>query len=93
MNEIEDFIHRRFCAENENWLTGNCYYMAVIICHRFPFLSVYYDPIDGHFVAGTGNQFYDARGAVSVHAETIPFDTLQQLDNTWYERIVRDCIK
>lgn len=35
MNKIEEFINRRF-PNDCNWLSGNCYYFAIILKDRFP---------------------------------------------------------
>lgn len=90
MDETLDFIQRRF-SKDCHWLDGNCYYFAVILCTRFPHLSLYYAPIAGHFVAGHDGEFYDWRGR---YEDEIPilFDEIKESDHAWYARIVRDCI-
>lgn len=60
-NEVVEFIRRRFKSDS-NWLDGNCYYFAVILCERFPIFNIYYAPVAGHFVAGYNGEFYDWRG-------------------------------
>lgn len=59
--EILDFIKRRF-PKDSNWLDGNCYWFAFILCERFPNLQIYYEPVRGHFVAGTPSRYYDWTG-------------------------------
>ena len=62
--EILDFIQRRFGQTDANWLNGNCYYFALILCKRFPWLKVYYEPVRGHFLAGTPSRYFDWTGRV-----------------------------
>lgn len=62
INEVEDFIERRF-SKNCEFTTGNCYWFAVVLTTRFPKLKIYYDTINGHFLAvdildGTAYDFY-----------------------------------
>ena len=61
MNEIEEFIKRRF-SNDCNWLYGNCYYFALILCYRFPYLEKIYYPIEGHWVVSDGEYAYDFNG-------------------------------
>ena len=47
---VVDFIEKRFPSTNDaNWMNGNCYWFARILCDCFPFLQIGYDPIIGHF--------------------------------------------
>ena len=89
--EILDFIKRRFPVDC-NWCSGNCYWFAVILTKRFPYLSIYYEPILGHFVAGANNKYYDCTGECRFEDEPILFSTLKDSDPLWYERLVKDCI-
>ena len=91
MYEILDFIHRRW-RKDANWLDGNCYWFARILQTRFPFLELYYLPIDGHFVCGDGENFYDWTGVVQL--EEIPwlFSDIEEQEPNWYNRIWRDCV-
>ena len=90
-DEIIDFLERRW-QDDAKFTKENCYYFAVVLKARFPWLDVYYEPVDGHFVAGDGEHFYDW---VSEYTEGSPilFDEIQEADHAWYECIVRDCIK
>ena len=91
-NEIIKFISKRW-KNDCHWLDGNCYYFSLILCHRFPNLQIYYLPIDGHFVAGDGQNFYDWTGELNLIGETIyKFSDIEKFDDLWYERIVRDCV-
>ena len=89
-NEVVEFIRRRFKADS-NWLDGNCYYFAVILCERFPIFNIYYAPVAGHFVAGYTGEFYDWRGK---YDEEIPvfLSDIEKEDPAWYRIIVRDCV-
>ena len=57
--QIKDFINRRF-TQNCNWQNENSYYFAKILTARFPKLCLYYSPVQGHFVAGHDDIFYDS---------------------------------
>ena len=46
MDEIEEFINRRF-KQDCDWLTGNCYYFAATLKIRFPYLEIVYFPVAG----------------------------------------------
>lgn len=64
-DSVLEFIKRRFPNDlSSNWLTGNCYYFAVILRERFLTKSptIYYDVIHGHFLTLIGDKLYDASG-------------------------------
>lgn len=90
-DEVLDFISRRFANTNANWLTGNCYWFAQLLCVRFPYLKIYYMPIEGHFVAGTPSRYYDWTGLNTMAEKPILFQEIQQTDPQWAARILRDC--
>lgn len=90
MAEILEFIQRRF-SDNCHWLDGNCYYFAVILCERFDKLAIYYEPIEGHFVAGDGELFYDWLG-LYISKKLIPLDKIKEEDPSWYKILIRDCV-
>ena len=89
---IEEFIKRRFSLDC-HWLDGNCYWFASILVKRFPFLQLYYEPIEGHFYAGKGSNFYDWRGKIEPKYKPILFSEIRKNDNLFYKHIIRDCIK
>jgi len=95
--EVKDFIDRRFKIDCQ-WMGGNCYYFSLILADRFKVYSpcVYYDPIDGHFLCGIGNRFYDFTGEHKYDKSDVEkfykWDELKELDCTWYSRIVRDVL-
>ena len=94
MDKVEEFIQRRFPATADaNWLNGNCYWFAKILCTRFPFLEMYYLPIEGHFVAGDSDthQYYDWSGLVSLQETPLLISSIAFADPTWCKRILRDC--
>jgi len=92
MKEILEFINRRFGKTNANWLNGNCYWFAYILCSRFPELEMYYEPIFGHFVAGDGKTYYDWTGIFESDYSIVKFSDIQKEDPLWYNRIIRDCM-
>lgn len=89
---ILNFIRRRF-SKDCNWLNGNCYWFAHILCERFPDLDIYYEPIEGHFYAGDGNLFYDWFGAHAHKPDDkrIKLSVIHTKDPLWYARLIRDC--
>ena len=90
MNCVEEFIKRRFPTDC-NWTTGNCYYFAIILKDRFNG-TLYYDPIEGHFLCKIESEYYDYTGKVHVDSSKIYcWEYLKYFDNLYYERIVRDC--
>lgn len=90
MDETLDFIQRRF-SQDCHWLDGNCYYFALILCSRFPHLSLYYAPIAGHFVAGYDSNYYDWHGK---YEDEIPilFTEIEHTDPKWYKMIIDGCV-
>ena len=90
---ILNFIERRF-SQDCNWQDGNCYYFAKILTARFPELCIYYLPVQGHFVAGQDNIFYDSTGEVTLweNEKPIKWDTLKDQDPLYAFRVARDCI-
>lgn len=93
MNEIEQFIEIRFSDTDAHWFDGNCYYFAVILNHRFPELQIYYEPITGHFVAGDGNNFYDAHGKYETEYTPILYEKIIKEEPSWNRSIYEGCIK
>ena len=91
MDEIEEFISRRWSTSDAHWLSGNCYWFAQILIMRFPYLRLYYLPAEGHFVAGTPSRYYDATGRNLSKEKPILFDEIKQTDPAWAERLLRDC--
>ena len=91
--EVLDFIKRRFGDTDARWQDGNCYWFAKILVERFPWLKIYYDTMEGHFVAGIpGGPFFDSRGYAS-DGESIylRLDDIRDNDKLWYDRLMRDC--
>ena len=89
--EILEFLHRRF-PNDQNWLTGNCYWMAHILAQRFN-LPIYYDPVIGHFFVGESEYgpFYDWTGRMPQPKHYLKLTDLKNMDETWYDRLMRDC--
>jgi hypothetical protein len=91
INEVVEFIRRRF-PQDCNWTNGNCWWFAAILIARFPYLSIYYLAIQGHFVAGALNTYFDWTGQIFPEENPISFKEIEKIDKTWYERLVRDCV-
>lgn len=90
--EILNFIKRRF-SDNCNWLDGNCYYFSLILLSRFPDGKIYYDVINGHFIYGIDNKFFDWSGEILPDGYLVEWNKFKEYESLQYEIIVRDCIK
>lgn len=106
--DVIEFVARRFpnAKEDLHWVSGNCYYFAVILKTRFPLGHIIYDVIDGHFLFLYNNLLIDASG--STYIDTVPiigddnfkitdtlivWDYFDKYDSLQYQRIIRDCIE
>ena len=89
-SEILDFIKRRWAIDS-NFCTGNCLWFATILKIRFPTLKIYYLPIEGHFIAGKDNTYYDWSGELELKEVPILFDYIKEKDPLWYSHLIRDC--
>ena len=90
--EILDFIQRRWLPDAK-FLNGNCLWFAIILQTRFPALQIYYLPIEGHFVAGIDNEYYDWAGEKELEEEPILLDEIEKYDPLWFGRLMRDCFE
>ena len=95
MDRIEEFIHRRFSQDCE-WISGNCYYFAIILKSRFAG-SIVYDLIDGHFLfMDLEHKLYDWTGLrddIYYDGDRIvDWQSYADIDLLHYKRIRRDCI-
>ena len=88
MNEIEQF-NKRF--KDNNWLDGNCYYYALILKDRFGG-RIIYDPVVGHFLVKIENKCYDYLGCHKLPETYYDWEELKNIDESYYNRIKRDCI-
>ena len=91
MDEVEKFIEKRFGDTDAHWTDGNCYWFAQILIMRFPYLQLYYLPIEGHFVAGTPSRWYDAKGKNFSKEKPMLFEEIKKTDPLWAEHVLRDC--
>lgn len=89
-NEILKFIKKRFPYDC-NWLSGNCYYFALILHNRFSNSEIYYDDIKGHFITKIQEQFYDWTGLVKPK-HVIKWTGYKKVDRLHYNRIKRDVL-
>ena len=90
-DQVAEFIQRRWTNNNSTFLNGNCYWFARILQLQFPYLSIFYLPIEGHFIAGNLGKYYDATGAVVPQEEPILLSDIRRKDYTWYSRLLKNC--
>lgn len=88
--QVLSFLARRF-PNAEPWVTGNCYWMAIILSERFDG-KIYYNPVENHFITKIGPDFYDARGLYVPTEETYLWDTYKNFDYLETQRILEGCI-
>ena len=63
-----------------------CYYFKI----RFPELEIYYLPIQGHFIVGKDNSYYDWTGKIKIE-EPFLLNNIKQKDPLWYSHLIRGC--
>lgn len=105
VEQILDFIAHFKGSENV-FLNGCCYWFAWILQQRFPFLTIYYESTEGHFVAMMWSveygfncvrdmpYFFDIRGDVSElyrGKALTAMPLIYEFDNKWYKKLMRDC--
>lgn len=88
--KIERFIQKRF-PDEEGWLTGNCYFFAVILKSVFGG-DIVYDVVKGHFMVKIGEVCYDWAGRVEEYGLIVKWDDFKEYDELQMKRIIRDCI-
>lgn len=89
--EVLEFIQRRWSKDNSTFLNGNCYWFARLLQIQFPYLSIFYLPIEGHFIAGNLGKYYDATGSVVPQEEPILLSDIRRNDPIWYNRLLKNC--
>ena len=91
MNEIENFIKRRFPVDCK-WLSGNCYYFSLILKDRFKSGKVLYDVINGHFIFLYDGKYYDWSGCIEPDGYLVEWEKFDEYDSLQRQVIVRDCL-
>lgn len=91
MDEVLDFINRRF-NQDCNWISGNCYYFAIILKDRFHDGNIYYDVINGHFIFEYQNNYYDWTGNIKPDGCLILWDKFEEYDSLQRQRVIIDCL-
>lgn len=90
MNKILNWISH-FKDAKQTFSNGCCYWFAYMLNARFG-ATIWYAPIDGHFVGEINDKFYDINGVYTPNEEMIKWDDIQISDPLWASRIKRDCI-
>lgn len=103
VNEVLDFIHRRF-PHDCNWLNGNCLWFAFILQKRFPNMEILYLPIQGHFITGLKvindtpqnsnikTVYFDWTGEIEPKEEVWSLSKIKEEDDLLYSHLIRDCL-
>ena len=92
-NQVIDFIKKRF-TQDCNWISGNCYYFAIILKTRFPQAIIWYDVIYGHFFVNIDGHDYDWTGEIQRRSDgyCVKWEDMDKYDENVKNRIVRDCV-
>ena len=108
MADVIEFVERRFptAKKDPQWVSGNCYYFAVMLKDRFPDGWIVYDVIDGHFLFLYGKMLIDAvhheflesnivpsENDYCVNGHIVVWDFFDKYDSLQHQRVIRDCIK
>ena len=101
MTIFEKYIHHsnilsfisRFRNEGtiDTFTNGCCYWFAYILCSRFSELTIMYDAVANHFVAGYDGRLYDITGNVTGKYNVVAW--YDYCDEAHKQRIVDCCIK
>lgn len=76
---------------DNKWVTGNCYYFAIILKERFNGI-IYYDVINSHFITLIDNIYYDFNGII-IPDKPIKWDSFKEYDYIQYNRIIKEIIE
>ena len=74
---------------------GYCYWFAFILKERFNG-TIYYLPIENHFICLIDDKFYDITGYLEIDTNkdlVYPWEEYRLMDDLEAQRIERDCIK
>lgn len=94
MNKILQWISH-FKGASQTLTNGCCYWFAYLLQAQFG-ATVWYAPIQGHFVGEINGVFYDANGVFTPceqdETKMLTWHDIQTSDPLWAEHIARDCI-
>lgn len=94
-NEVLQFIKNFKFAHKEQlehiFMSGNCYYFAVILKDKFNG-QIYYLPNKNHFICKINNEYYDITGNASMNETPIEWNTFIHKYPKEYIKIKRNCI-
>lgn len=95
-NQVLNFIKKfKFKYDKQIeyvFMSGNCYYFAIILKERFQG-EIYYLPIFNHFVCKIDNNYYDITGIACMNETPIKWSTFKQTNRHNAQQIIRDCIE
>lgn len=92
MNTILQWISH-FKGAAYTFTNGCCYWFAYILQEHFG-ATIWYAPVQGHFVGEINGIFYDANGVYTppINERMITWEEIQILDPLWAKHITRDCV-
>jgi hypothetical protein len=94
MNQILNWI-KHFEGAKHTFLNGCCYWFAYLLHSHFQ-ATIWYAPVQGHFVGEINGVFYDVNGIFTPcpqdSTRMLQWEELQQIDPLWASHIIRDCI-
>lgn len=108
IKEIYSFLNRRFpdASKDKQWVSGNCFYFAIILKSRFPEGYIVYDTLNGHFLflyrdhlidavhtEYLGYSFTPTETNYTIKGYIVVWDFFPMYDSLQYSRIIRDCIQ
>ena len=79
---IVNWTRKRF-PKKENWLTGNCYFFALMLKERFDG-EIIYDFTNDHCLLKTGTKCYDWQGPHDLPKHWLAFEEMKVTDPGWY---------
>ena len=89
---IDKFKFRHGKELEDIFMSGNCYYFALILKERF-YGTIYYLPIANHFVCKIDKDYYDITGKAAMQETPYRWDEYCITNKKHAARVTRDCIK
>lgn len=94
---MEEILHwiQYFYSARHTFTNGCCYWFAYLLKAEFG-ATIWYAPIEGHFVGEIDGVLYDVNGVYRPSAQDadkmLKWEALKAQDSLWAKHIERDCI-